>query len=316
MMQGSRMKRVVKTFQINSEQLRFGSYAAELSFYIIWAIVPIMLALANVISVLPIDQQAIISVMEAALPDEVEVTLIPILEGYLTSTSTGIFSLSLIISLWPASNVFNTIQRVFNLIYKAPPRPNFILARLFAYVFTLAIVFAFVAGTFVNVFGEIVLNFIDSILDMPVTTNLFGLIFQQKWLIWGLAIFGVLLLIYHFIPNVQWHIKYALPGTIFALIGFIVVSQLFTVYTAIAGDSISNNTIGVFIILIIWLYFNMIVLSLGAYLNVLVHDYYEKPYWQLVEESRSYSTYQAMSKDYDQSYQGDYALRDQIKKEV
>ena len=73
--------KLFKTFQVNRDQLQFGTYAAELSFYIIWALIPIMLALANVIAVLPISQQEILAAMQSALPSEVESVLIPLLES-------------------------------------------------------------------------------------------------------------------------------------------------------------------------------------------------------------------------------------------
>src|SRR5699024_6410008 len=132
-----------------------------LSFYVIWALVPLMLALSNIIAILPFSEAQIIDTIQLALPDEVEVAIIPLLETYLTGTSSGLFSLSLIISLWPASNVFNTMQRVLNTIYKTVPRKNFFIARLFAYVFTLLIVIALVTFTFSLVFGETIIDYIQ-----------------------------------------------------------------------------------------------------------------------------------------------------------
>lgn len=285
-----------KTFQLNKQQLNFGSYAAELSFYIIWAIVPVMLALANVIAILPISVSEIIKTIKVAVPDEVSVLLVPLLEGYISNTSGGIFSLGLVISLWPASNVFNTLQRVLNTIYKAKPRKNFVLSRGFAYVFTLAIVILTVALTFISVFGEQILNFVREFFNL----NLYGLdlFLQQGWIVSLIGLFILILCVYHFVPNKDWDIKYSLPGTVFTLIGFYLVSQLFTIYLAIAGGNTSNGTIGVFIIFIIWLYFNSMVIAVGAYINVLFHDYKEKSYWQMVEETTTYDTHLAHSSNY------------------
>lgn len=109
------------------------------------------------------SEAQIIDTIQLALPDEVEVAIIPLLETYLTGTSSGLFSLSLIISLWPASNVFNTMQRVLNTIYKTVPRKNFFIARLFAYVFTLLIVIALVTFTFALVFGETIIDYIQEV---------------------------------------------------------------------------------------------------------------------------------------------------------
>ena len=72
------------------------------------------------------------------MPAEVSDVIVPILESYIASTSVKALSLGLIISLWPASNVFNAVQRILNTIFKAEPRKNALISRGFAYVFTLA----------------------------------------------------------------------------------------------------------------------------------------------------------------------------------
>ncbi|MGO4927287.1 YihY/virulence factor BrkB family protein [Fundicoccus sp. Sow4_F4] len=294
--------RLLKTFQVNKQQLQFGTYAAELSFYIIWAIVPIMLALANVIAILPLSEQDIIFYIERALPSEVETVLMPILESYLDNTSTGVFSLGLVISLWPASNVFNTLQRVLNTIYKAEPRKNFFLARGFAYAFTLAIVVVSAALSFLMIFGETVIEMLQSVFHLDLF--FWNFFIEQGSIIALLVFFLMLTVIYYFIPNVNWKFKYALPGALFSVIGFILVSQLFNLYLTFASNAAtSNSTIGVLIVVIIWLYFNAMVICIGAYINVFYRDFKEKSYWHLVEETTKYKSFNSYSSNF-QHYSG------------
>ncbi|UUX34063.1 YihY/virulence factor BrkB family protein [Fundicoccus culcitae] len=296
--QPSITSRLLKTFKVNNQQLKFGSYAAELSFYIIWAIIPIMLALANVIAILPISEAEIMQVLSRALPDEVGSVLIPLLESYLTGTSTGVFSLGLIISLWPASNVFNTLQRVLNTVYKVEKSPNFILKRAFAYVFTLAIVFVVAVFSLVMIFGEYIINFLSETFNVRFLAIDFLL--EQGWLIGLISFFIILVIIYYFIPNVNWPIKYSIPGALVAMVGFLLVSQLFTLYLAFSSNSTSNSTIGVLIIVVIWLYFNSMVIAIGAYVNVFYHDFKEKSYWKLVEETTHYNSFASYSDNFRQ----------------
>lgn len=289
MKEPSVLQRLIKTFKVNNQQLNFGSYSAELSFYIIWAIVPLMLALANVITILPFSSAEIIRTIERILPSEVEDVIIDLLKNYLDSTDSSIFSLGLIISLWPASNVFNTIQRLLNTIYKAPDRQNFVISRIFAYVFTLLLVIAGVIVGFIIVFGEAILLFFRDFINFE--SQLLSFVFAQSWLIGLISTFLIILSIYHFIPNVNWSIKYAIPGTIFSLIGFSLVTMLFPLYLSIAGGNVGQGAIGVSIVVLIWLYLNGFVFSIGAYINVFVHDFHCKSYWKLLEESTSYRSF-------------------------
>lgn len=305
--------KLFKTFQVNRDQLQFGTYAAELSFYIIWALIPIMLALANVIAVLPISQQEILAAMQSALPSEVESVLIPLLESYLGNTSSGVFSVGLIISLWPASKVFNTVQRVINTIYKAKPRKNVFLARGFAYLFTFLIVLVVTGLMFLFVFGETIIQVIQEMFN--VEFYFLSLFVQQGWILGIVVLFALLACMYHFIPNVNWKFKYTLPGTIFAMVGFLLVSQLFTVYLALTGNEAnSNSTIGVLIVLIIWLYFNAMVLAIGAYVNVFYHDFKEKSYWRLVEETTEHQSFQSYSDNFQHYSENMPGLKHQINK--
>lgn len=263
--------RLWHTYQLNNEQLKFGSYAAELSFYVLWAIVPILLALANVIAILPIDSSTLIAASREWIPEEVQAFLQPVLQNYLNSTSSGIFSFGLLLSLWPASNVFKTLQSIFNTIYKADPANNLLFARIFSYLFTIFVVILVFVVTSIMVFGGQIITLIQGYL--PGDWSILVWILRQSWLLGMILFFGLLVLIYYLIPNVDWPVLYAIPGAVFSLIGFFLVSQLFTLYLNVASRSISNQTLGIFVILMIWLYFIFMVLSVGAYVNVFVYDY-------------------------------------------
>ncbi|MCW6659923.1 YihY/virulence factor BrkB family protein [Aerococcaceae bacterium NML191292] len=264
------MKKLVEIIKAN-KPVNFGSYAAEMSFYIIWAIVPIMLIIANVIVMLPVSQEAIISAMETALPDEVETLLIPILKTYMRQTDLNAIWLGMLIALWPASNVFNTLQRVLNDIYQAQPRNGY-LARGFAYLFTLATVVALSIMTFLMVLGEKMVTFINDIFHVQLV--ILDWIVQQSWIFAIVGLFVLLVGIYHFIPNLSWKIRDSVFGATFSTVGFAVISRLFSVYIDYAArNATSNTTIGVFISLMIWLYFNCMVIIIGAYINLIWYQY-------------------------------------------
>lgn len=312
--QPKRLSRLIKTFQLNSKQLQFGSYAAELSFYIIWAVVPILLAFANVAAILPINQEEIVGVLGMAFPDEVGKVLIPIITSYLENTSAGALSLGLLISLWPASNVFNTVQRVLNTIYKAKPRSNIMLQRLFGYIFTLMIAIVAGALSIIIIFGEHVLEFIEEWWHLDLSLILGFL--QQSWIIAVLGLFILLVLMYAFMPNVKWPLKYAVPGAVFAMLGFALISQLFSLYLSFTSSQVnSNSAIGVLIVVLIWLYFNCMVIAIGGYVNVFYHDYKTKTYAELLDISLEFKTWQKQSEHFMPSLVTEQHLKGRVYKQ-
>lgn len=289
------MQKLFKAFAVNPQR-QFGSYAAELSFYIIWAIIPLLLAFANVIAVLPFSSNQIITVIDEGIPNEVGDLIMPILESYIQNTSTSAFSVGLIISLWPASNVFNTIQRILNTIFNAKPRNNALIARGFAYVFTLAIVLIVFSAGLVFIFGETILEYIMTTFGIKIP--IIGAILGQSDVIGLLSVFGLMFLIYQYMPNVAWSPKYAVIGAVVATVGFSLISQLFSVYLSFNKNIDSNTAIGLFIVAIIWLYFNMMVIAIGAYATVIAHDVVERSYWEMEATTKNIMTFEAKSKDF------------------
>lgn len=289
------IQRFMKVLAVNPQR-QFGTYAAELAFYIIWAVVPLLLAIANVIAILPFSPDQILNLISKAIPDEVGSVIMPILESYLVNTSAGAFSIGLIISLWPASNVFNTIQRIMNTIFNVEPRKNPLIARGFAYVFTLALVVIIFSLGLLFIFGETILNYLATTFNMQIP--FVGALLQSSGLIGLLSIFILMFSIYQYMPNVNWSPKYASVGALVATIGLALISQLFTFYLSFNKNIDSNSAIGIFIVVIIWLYYNMMVIALGAYAAVLYHDYCERNYWEMVEETKKVATYESSSDDF------------------
>lgn len=258
-------------YHLNKDQLQFASYAAEISFYTLWAMVPLLYAMANVISLLPIHNEEVIVMLRTSLPQEIQPLMLPALSNFLTHTSKQVFSVSLIISLWPASNIFHSVQRVFNQIYKVKPRKNFFISRAFAYLFTIIMVLLVFIVSSVLTMGQTFLTLLGQ--HLPELQKIVVLVINKGWIFSLLVIYFLLVVTYYVIPNVRWPLRYALPGATFAFLGFLLVSQLFNLYLVFAKTSISNQTFGVFMILIIWIYLNSMVVTIGAFLNVFYYDY-------------------------------------------
>lgn len=255
------------------KRAEIGRQAAELAYYVLLALFPLLLALANFIPFLPIPTDQVLEYVELGVPDQVATIILPILEGYLEGGNGGAISIGIIISLWPASKAFTVFQRVLNQVYDADERKNFIISRIFSFLTVLLMVSLVGAVAFIFVFGREILELIQSLIPI----DILGIITAFEYFRWIVA-FGILIIImtfiYYFIPNVKWPIKYAVPGAILTTLGFLLVSQLFSLYISLAGGaSIGTGTIGVFIVLMIWLYLLGIVFILGGVLNVIIYDY-------------------------------------------
>ena len=169
--------------------------------------------------------------------------------------------------------MFSSIQRSLNVLYGAPVRRNFIFERFFAVVIAMAAILIVFAVSIVFIFGEQVLRLVAEFFSL----NLASIILDLSFVKWGLLFGTVFLLMsfmYYSIPNVKWSFLYAFPGGLFTTIGFVLISQLFSIYIHYAGRNFTaNGAFGTLIVFMIWLYFIANVMILGGVLNVIVYRF-------------------------------------------
>ena len=245
--------------------------AAEMAYYMLLSLVPILLVVANVIPLLPFDTAEILNLLEQTFPEDINQIIMPIVLDYLKSGSGGAISIGLLASIWSASKVFTTLRRVLDEVYGTTEAKNFIVARLLSLLSMIAILGVVAAAVFAFVFGEQILGFIKEFLqiEFPLIQQLL----QIRWIGLPLILFAFGLIIYDVVPNhhLTWH--QAIPGAVFFTAGLTLIFQSFSLITRfMGGDAIANQTIGGFIALMLFLYFANVVILFGALLNTLLFE--------------------------------------------
>ncbi|MGY0400693.1 YihY/virulence factor BrkB family protein [Carnobacterium jeotgali] len=267
-----KFKSLIEVVKPNWARAEVSSNAAELAYFTLLSLFPILLVVANIIPLFPINAADILPMLETAVPPDIYTVLAPVLENYLSSSSGGAISIGLITSLWSASKAFNALQNVLNDVYGVEKRNNFIIVRLVSFLVQLAIVAIVGALIFIFVFGEQILLFIQDFIgiDLSLVLQVFG----YKWLVLLVVLILVITMVYFLVPNHRLHIKYALPGAIFATVGWLILSQAFTLYVKYAGgEAAASATFGVFIVLMLWLYLSAIILLIGGLINTIYFEF-------------------------------------------
>lgn len=256
----------------NWDRAEVSPNSAELAYFILLSIAPILLVVANVIPFLPITATEVLPYLKTALPPDIYKIVQPMLLDFLSQTRGGVISIGLITSLWSASKAFNATQLVLNDVYGVEERKNFIIVRVVSFIINLAIVGVVGVIMFAFVFGKQILHLIENILNVKLT--FVEEVLSYRWLILLIVLIVVLTLIYTFLPNHGLSFKFALPGALFATIGWLILSQAFSLYVSFAGGAATGSgAFGVFIILMLWLYLSAIVFLLGAMINGIYFQY-------------------------------------------
>ena len=89
-----------------------------------------------------------------------------------------------------------------------------------------------------------------------------------RWILTAAIITATLALLYKVIPYTPYKKQSVWPGAVFSLIGWMVVSLLFSVYVNnYANYSLVYGPLGAVIALMMWLFFTGMIIILGAELN-------------------------------------------------
>ena len=190
----------------------------------------------------------------------------------LTAAETGSLSwsavLALVLALWSASKGTRGVIEAINVAYDREEKRGIVKLYLVGLGLTLGtIVFVVVAMALVA--------------GVPAVLAFAGLDFDTSrwlfWLRWPVLLMLVLLAIaglYYFAPNrdtPKW--QWVTPGSIFATLGLLAASGLFSLYVTSFGDYDKvYGSVGAVAVFLLWLYLASFVVLIGAELNAAVEQ--------------------------------------------
>lgn len=244
--------------------------AAQLAYYFLLAIFPLLIFLLTLVPLFQIDQEMIVTFIEDYAPAEISGMLTGIIDDVMTSSGGGLLSIGLIATLWSASNGMTALMNAFNVAYDIEDNRNFFISKglsiFFTIILTLSVLLTFVLIVFGGQIGNLMFGVIGLDDQFSTIWNLVRSILPV------LLVFVVFLIMYLTAPNIKVKLKSVVPGTIFTTIAFLVASWGFSVYVSGFGNySATYGSIAGVIILIFWLYITGVIIILGAQINAIIH---------------------------------------------
>ncbi|WP_034299597.1 YihY/virulence factor BrkB family protein [Alkalibacterium sp. AK22] len=267
-----KLLRLIPILQSNWERATINQSGAEMAYFVLLSLFPLLLVVANIIPMLPFESDQVLSLLAEFVPQDIFNIIEPIIESYLESASGGFISFGLLAAIWSASKVITILRRVLDDVYGSIQKKNVVVGRILSLLVMVAIIFVIAMAVFIFVFGEQIMALIQETIgfEIPFVQE----ILLARWLILLVILFSVLLIVYWFVPNHHLTFQYSYQGALFATIGWMLLTQGFSVYMNVAGgDALTNATFGGFIALMLFLYFSSIVILLGALLNAIIFEW-------------------------------------------
>ena len=239
--------------------------AAGVAFFGFLALIPALAAVVTVYGLVadPQDVQARMEELFTTLPTDARDLLTDQLTR-LTESSSSALGLGLVVAvalaLWSASSGMAHLLEAINIAYGEEERRGPVARRGIALLMTIGVLV--VVGVAVAGFGAAA-SLGDS------NTALRWIVRIATWVVAALLFIGVLAVLYRHGPDrdePKW--RWASPGAIVALVGWLVITAGFSVYVTNFGSY--NETYGSLasiVIMLFWLYLSAFVVMVGAELN-------------------------------------------------
>lgn len=245
--------------------------AAQLAYFFLLSLFPLLLFLVTLLPYLPITQEDILGVIRDFAPGE-SMQLIETNINQLSQKNGKLLSFGIIATIWSASNGINAIVKALNSAYEVEESRPFLIARGMAILFTFAMLFVFVVALLLPVFGKLIGIYLFA--KFGLSDEFMSIWNTLRWLVSSIILFIVFTGLYWIAPNKKLKCITVVPGAIFATFGWILSSLAFSYYVTNFGNySATYGSIGAIIVLMIWFYLTGVIIIIGGEINAIFSKY-------------------------------------------
>lgn len=259
-------KRTFKEFSNDD----MSTYASALAYRALFSLFPFLLFLMALLGFLHLPE------FFAWLREQASLVLPPVaLEqvnpviDQLQDQKSGLLSLGILFALWTASVGVRSLMNAMNRAYDVREgRPGWKLTLLsLLYTVGIAIMLLLAAG--LMVVGPQLMEWLAEQVGLKDTVVLLW-----SWLRWPVAALLMMLVVavlYYVAPDVEQDFRFITPGSVLAVVVWIIASIGFGIYVQNFGNyDATYGSIGAIIVLLLYFYISAAVLLLGAELNAVI----------------------------------------------
>ncbi len=245
------------------ERYRIKVYAAQASFFITISALPFMILLLAVVGfVIPMHESAVKNAIIEFMPKDLSGFTANLINEISTKSSFKILSLSAITLFWSASRGIRAIGAgIKNVFCCSSKKTNIFKYALKSLLFTFLWIITVITTLIVWVFGDTIIPYAKS----EGIYNLLRLLNSGTFILILTAIFAIT---YMGFSGEKYDFFSHIKGAAFSALGWFVFSRIFEFYLEnYANYSYIYGSIASLIVVMLWIYFCMEILLIGAGIN-------------------------------------------------
>ena len=262
------------------------AYSAQAAFFVIISAFPLIMLLLTLLKFLPYFSGGVPLINIRFFPHDLNLFTQTVLQEIIDNSSNTVLSISAITAIWSSSTGVYSIMLGLTAAYSVKETRGYIQMRLLAIFYTLIFVVMLIAALGVLVFGnsiyQALLKYLPNAADyVPIISR------GVRWLLG----FGVLVLFfvisYIAVPDRKSTVMEELPGALVSAVGWVGFSYLYAFYIEHFGNYANiYGSLTAVVLLMLWLYFCMFIMLIGAEINQSWKSTYRRILARLYKKTR------------------------------
>ncbi len=250
-------------------RLRIPVYASYASFFIVLSLFPSLVLLLSLVRYAGLGTENLTGLLEGIIPE----ALMPVAENLIYSAyrnaSGALVSISAVTALWSASRGVHGLLTGLNAIYEVQENRGYLKTRSLSVLYTFLFLLVLVLTLVLSVFG-------NTLLQLPVFRESELVQFLKEVVLFRfLLLLGLQTLLFTAVftvfPNRRNRFWDSLPGALMASAGWLIFSNLYSVYVErFAGYTSIYGSVYALALSMLWLYCCISIVFYGGVLNRLL----------------------------------------------
>jgi membrane protein len=249
-------------WQRSNDHKIFGA-AAELAYYFMLALFPMLIFLTSLVSSLSGAREAIFGALSQVMPADAMGIVSAALDDAISKRSGSLISIGIAGTVWAASAGVSALTSTLNTVFDVKETRSFWRVKGIAVGLTLALSLLVVLGILLVMFGDQFGVWAAGRLHLGSFLTV-GLATLNYVVGLGLLLAG-LQVTYYLGPDKRREWRWVTPGAFAAVVASLTVSIIFSIYLRFAPSySATYGSLGAVVVLMLWLYLMGLMIMLGA----------------------------------------------------
>ena len=217
--------------------MKVGLFASSACYFMVLSFFPLLVLILGFLRHTGLEVENLLAFLEGFVPGALmEGARQLVFETYI-GTSGTLLGLSALTALWSASRGIYGLLKGLNAVYGLKETRGYVYTRIMSVYYTFAFLLVLLLNLVLQVFGKTLLEAIPYGQE-PLLVFLSGAVdFRQLFLLLTqILLFGAM---YKALPNSRFSWKQSLPGAVLASFGWLIFSNLFSVYVSYSSSYVN-----------------------------------------------------------------------------